>query len=86
MPITRSAKKAHRVADRKRAVNDRTKKVLKEGVKNIQKLVSTKKFDEAKKSLAAAYSAIDKAAKKGVIKKNTASRKKARLSRMSKEK
>lgn len=86
MPITRSAKKALRVSDRKRAVNDRTKKVLKEGVKSIQKLVVQKKWSEAKESLKSAYSAIDKAAKKGVIKKNTANRKKARLSRMSKEK
>jgi small subunit ribosomal protein S20 len=86
MPITRNAKKALRVADRKRAVNDRTKKTLKEGVKKIEKLVIAKNFDEAKQSLASAYSAIDKAAKKGVIKKNTASRKKARLSRMAKAK
>jgi small subunit ribosomal protein S20 len=84
MPITRNAKKALRVSDRKRAINDRTKKTLKEGVKGIQKLVTLKKWDEAKKSLSAAYSAIDKAAKKGVIKKNTASRKKSRLSRMAK--
>jgi small subunit ribosomal protein S20 len=86
MPITRSAKKALRVSTRKRAVNDRTKKVLKEGVKNIQKLTVAKKWKEAKESLFSAYSAIDKAAKKGVIKKNTASRKKARLARMAKEK
>jgi small subunit ribosomal protein S20 len=86
MPITRSAKKALRVSDRKRAVNDRTKKVLKEGVKNIQKLAATKQWKDAKAGLSAAYAAIDKAMKKGVIKKNTASRKKARLSRMAKEK
>lgn len=86
MPITRSAKKALRVSDRKRGVNDRTKKVLKEGVKNIQKLASTKQWKDAKQSLSAAYAAIDKAAKKGVIKKNTAARKKARLSRIAKEK
>ncbi len=86
MPITRSAKKALRVSDRKRSVNDRTKKVLKEGVKGVQKLVGSKKWKEAKASLPAAYAAIDKAMKKGVIKKNTASRKKARLSRMAKEK
>lgn len=86
MPITRNAKKALRVSDRKRAINDRTKKSLKEGVKTIQKLVIGKKWADAKESLSLAYSAIDKAAKKGVIKKNTASRKKARLSRMSKEK
>lgn len=86
MPITKSARKALRIADRKRAVNDRTKKALKEGAKKIEKLATSKKFDDAKKSLAAAYSAIDKAAKKGVIKKNTASRKKARLSRLAKAK
>lgn len=86
MPITKNAKKALRVADRKRAVNDRTKKVLKEGAKAVQKLVASKEWKKAKESLSAAYAAIDKAAKKGVIKKNTASRKKARLSRMAKEK
>jgi len=86
MPITKSAKKAHRVSLIKKAANDRTKKVLKEGSKAIEKLATTKQWKEAKSSLAKAYSAIDKAAKKGVIKKNTADRKKARLSRMAKEK
>ena len=86
MPITRNAKKALRVSERKQSGNVRTKKVLKEGVKSIEKLVTSKQWKDAKSSLSAAYSAIDKAAKKGVIKKNTASRKKARLSRMAKEK
>ncbi len=86
MPITRSAKKALRVSDRKRAVNDRTKKVLREGVKKIQKLAAGKQWKEAKENLSYAYAAIDKAMKKGTIKKNTAARKKARLSRMAKEK
>ncbi len=85
MPITKSAKKALRVSLTKKAANDRIKKSLKEGVKKLEKLATAKKWKEAKASLSAAYSAIDKAAKKGVIKKNTASRKKARLSRMSKE-
>lgn len=84
MPITQSAKKALRASLRKNTINDRTKKKLKEGAKAIQKLVVAKKFPEAKASLSEAYSAIDKAAKNGVIKKNTASRKKSRLSRMSK--
>jgi small subunit ribosomal protein S20 len=86
MPITRSAKKALRVSDKKRAINERTKKLLKEGVKKIEKLVVAKKWKEAKASLSEAYSAIDKAAKNNVIKKNTASRKKSRLSRLTKEK
>jgi small subunit ribosomal protein S20 len=85
MPITRSAKKALRVSSRKRAANDRTKKSLKEGAKSIQKLVAGKQWKEANTSLSVAYAAIDKAMKKGVIKKNTASRKKSRLARMAKE-
>ncbi len=84
MPITQSAKKALRGSMKKKAVNDRRKKALKEEVKNIEKLVKDKNKAEAKKALSKAYSAIDKAAKKGVIKKNTASRKKARLSRITK--
>ncbi len=86
MPITKSAKKALRVSDRKRSVNDRTKKVLKEGIKGVQKLTTAKKWKEANASLPAAYAAIDKAMKKGTIKKNTAARKKSRLARMAKEK
>lgn len=84
MPITKSAKKALRGSLRKKAMNDRNKKSVKEAVKKIEKLVKEKKTDEAKKFLSTAYSAIDKATKKGVLKKNTASRKKARLSRISK--
>ena len=64
----------------------RTKKALKEGAKSIEKLATSKKWKDAKSALSAAYSAIDKAMKKGVIKKNTAARKKARLSRMAKAK
>ncbi|MCC6520860.1 30S ribosomal protein S20 [Candidatus Nomurabacteria bacterium] len=83
MPITQSAKKALRGSEKKKLVNDRRKKALKETIKEVEKLAKIDKAS-AKKSLAKAYSAIDKAAKTGVIKKNTASRKKARLSRASK--
>ena len=37
---------------------------------------------DPKKLLSEAYKAIDKAAKRGVIKKNTASRKKSRLTKL----
>ena len=83
MPITQSAKKALRVSIRQKKVNDRVKKVMKDEMKKVEKLSKIKKED-AKKSLSSAYSAIDKATKKGVIKKNTASRRKAKLSRMAK--
>lgn len=84
MPITKSAKKALRVSDRKKSMNDRSKKMMKEAIKNVEKLVKDNKKDEAKKALPNAYGAIDKATKKGVLKKNTASRSKSRLARISK--
>ncbi len=84
MPITTSAKKALRGSLVKKARNDRNKKSIKEAVKTIEKLVKEKKNTEAKKLLPNAYSVIDKAAKRGVIKKNNASRKKARLSKITK--
>ena len=78
MAITKSAKKAHRVSLRKHVFNVRRKRVLADTTKTVKKLTLTD-TKEAAKSLAAAYQAIDKAAKRGVIKKNTASRKKSRL-------
>lgn len=78
MAITKSAKKAHRVSLRKHVFNVRRKRVLADTTKTVKKLTLTDP-KEAQKSLAAAYQAIDKAAKRGVIKKNTASRKKSRL-------
>lgn len=81
MPITESAKKALRGSKRKKMVNDRRTKTMKDTVKKIVKLA---KEDKAKalKDLSTAYQAIDKAMKKGVIKKNTAARKKSRLAKM----
>ena len=81
MPITKSAKKAIRGSLRKKAFNDARKKVMKEIIKKIEKLSKTSKA-EAAKLLSTAFQAIDKAAQKGVIKKNNAARKKSRLSRL----
>ncbi len=81
MPITQSAKKAVRGSLRKKAFNDRRKRVMKEEIKKIEKLVKTDKV-AALKMLSTTYQVIDKAAKKGVIKKNNAARKKSRLSKL----
>ena len=58
---------------------------MKEVVKDIKTLVSSKDKKSAQEKLSAAYKAIDKAAKTNLIKKNTASRKKSRLSAMIKK-
>jgi len=57
----------------------RRKREMSEILKKTKKLVSAKKLDEAKLLIPKAYKAIDKAAKRGIIKNNTASRKKSRL-------
>ena len=54
---------------------------MKNLIKEIRLLVKEKKKTEAQKLLPDVYQAIDKAAKRGVIKKNTASRKKSRLTK-----
>jgi small subunit ribosomal protein S20 len=84
MPISASAKKSLRVSQRKRVINDRRRKTMKESVKEISKLVKSGNKDEAKKLLPKAYKAIDKANKRGVIAKNTAARRKSKLSKMTK--
>ncbi|MFA5937434.1 MAG: 30S ribosomal protein S20 [Candidatus Paceibacterota bacterium] len=81
MPIIKSAKKAIRGSLRKKAFNDRQKRSMKEIIKKIEKISKTDK-KEAEKILSSAFAIIDKTAKKGVIKKNNAARKKSHLSRL----
>ncbi|PIR68382.1 30S ribosomal protein S20 [Candidatus Nomurabacteria bacterium CG10_big_fil_rev_8_21_14_0_10_35_16] len=83
MPITQSAKKAIRGSLRKKAFNDSRKRAMKEIIKKIEKTVKLDKA-AATKMMSSAFAIIDKAAKRGVIKKNNAARKKARLARITK--
>ncbi len=81
MPITRSAKKALRASLRKAEHNERRRRAMKEAVKVVRKIATEKKGGDARAELSRAYKAIDKAAKRGVIKKGAASRKKSRLAK-----
>lgn len=81
MPITKSAKKAIRVSLRKKAQNDMRKKAMKEIIKKLEKTAKTDKA-AAQKLLSGAFQAIDKSAQKGIIKKNNAARKKARIAKL----
>lgn len=80
MPITKGAHKAHRSSLRKHVYNVRRKTEMNDTVKKVRKLVASGDAAGASQMLPKAYKTIDKAAKRGVIKDNTASRKKARLS------
>jgi small subunit ribosomal protein S20 len=79
MPITTSAKKALRGSKKKRVFNLRRKNEMQSVIKEYKKLVAAKKTDEAQKLIPKLQQAIDKAEKRGIIKKNNASRKKSRL-------
>lgn len=73
MPITASAKKALRQSIARRSRNVSKKKTLKEAIKAFKKTPSAE-------TLSQAFQTLDKSAKAGIIKKNTASRLKGRLS------
>lgn len=79
MPITTSAKKAIRSSTKKKIFNLRKKNQMTSVVKQYKKLVDAKDSKGAEKLFPTLQKAIDKAAKTGLIKKNTAARKKSRL-------
>jgi len=80
--ITKSAQKAYRQNLRRRSQNLQRKEALKKVLKNYKKLVAAKNSEAAKNELLKVYKALDKSAKVNLIKKNTASRMKSRLSKL----
>ncbi len=79
MPNLPHATKAHRQSLKKKSGNLKQKAAFRTTIKEIKKLLEEGKTSEAEQFLAKAYKALDKAAKTGVIKKNTAARRKSRL-------
>lgn len=78
MPIIKSAKKAARQAVKRTEHNKGIKKDIKNALKTF-------KNNPSKETLAKAQSEYDKAVKKNLLKKNTASRRKAKLHSIAKE-
>jgi len=85
MPILKSAKKRVKQDVVKRSVNDRYRRTMRERVKEFKKLVIAKDVKALNELLPNIYKALDKAARQGVIKKNTASRTKSRLNKQIKD-
>lgn len=79
MAVSKSAKLAIKKNASNKILNDRRKKTMKETVKAVKVSVAKKDSATAAAGLSSAYKALDKAAKRGIIKKNQASRKKSRL-------
>ena len=79
MPNTKSAEKRSRSSVRKADRNQTVKSKVKTLERKYLSLVTAGKLDDAKTALNEVASAYDKAAKGGVIRKQTASRKRSRL-------
>ena len=82
MPIIKSQIKSLRQDLKRKKRNVVKKNKIKDLLKEVKNLVSLKKQEEAKKLLPQIYKALDKAVKTNVIKKNTASRKKSRITKL----
>lgn len=81
MANKRSAKKAIKQSSRRQVFNLRRKRAMKSAEKSTRELISAGNKKEAVELLPKLYKALDKATKQGVIKKNTAARKKSRLTK-----
>lgn len=79
MPNTKSAERRARVSVRRQARNKAVKTQLRTVEKKYRAALTGGKKDEAGQALRDAVSALDKAAKRGVIPKRRADRKKSRL-------
>lgn len=77
-----SAEKQRRQAEKRKARNRAGKSALRTSLKKAR--TDIKGGDADKETLATSFSAIDKAAKRGLIKENTANRYKSRLAGASK--
>lgn len=77
MPVIKSAKKRAKQADKARERNSVVRQTLRKALKNFTTAVIAKK--DVPGALSTAQSALDQAAKKGVMHKNKAARKKSQL-------
>lgn len=81
LPTKIAAYKALRKSRKKHARNLSVKSELKSIIKKLEKMISDKKIDDAKKLLPKVAAILNRAASKNIIHKNTASRKISRLSK-----
>ena len=81
MPNIKSAKKRVKIIEKKTLENNMIKTAYKTAVKKFEEAVASGNVEEAKALLSEATKKIDQACTKGVIVKNTASRKKSSLSK-----
>ena len=82
MPQIKAAKKALRVSGRKRAVNDRWRQKLRDSFRAMRDAVANSDVKAAEKALVKASSNLDKAARRNIIHRHKAARKKSQLQKV----
>ena len=79
MANTVSSLKRVRMTERKTAINRMRRTRLRHQIRTMRRLLDHKDADAASKAIPATFSLVDRAAKWGIIKQNTAARYKSRL-------
>ncbi len=79
MAKTLSAFKRARQIKRRTVINVKRKSRLRHQIRTFRRLLEKKDLEGVKTALPKTFSVIDQAAKRGIIKKNTAARYKSRL-------
>lgn len=85
LPNTASAKKKLRQAKKRTLRNRLVKSKVKAAIKKFNEALKSQDAEAIRNALVGAVKALDKAAAKGIIHKNTAARKKSRLYKKLKE-
>ena len=81
MATHKSAEKRARQNIKRRSRNRSIRATLRTELKKFLALITENKLEDAKKALPAVHKVIDKAQTKGVLKKETASRSKSRMTK-----
>jgi len=79
LPVSKSAQKQVRVAERKRIRNKPIRTLCKTNVTKAERLIFSGELEAAREAVVVAISSLDKAAEKGIIHPNNAARRKSRL-------
>ncbi|MBC9785026.1 30S ribosomal protein S20 [Heliobacillus mobilis] len=81
MPNIKSAMKRVKIARERTLKNASARSALRTTLKRFEEALASANMDNARAALAKAVRALDKASAKGLIHKNTASRKKSRITK-----
>ena len=82
MPITKATKKALRQSKRRHKRNLKRAENYKDAIKSLKKSIAKKDKKRTIEILPKVYKALDKAVKTNILRKNTASRLKSRLTKI----